>query len=479
MRERSWWSGLVLALSLVAPTARAQGFEDRRFNVTGLVGRTFLDSELEAAPSPRLSDHTYWGGRVSARLASYYWVELASGYTVVRPGRGTGTWTHNSVNFMAQGPAWRSMTPFASLGVGVAQYRPIGIFSSDKHNGNAEAAGGVKVRLRDDFGLRLEARDMLLLPKQDWGKSHIHNVVLGVGLVYAFGGKPRDGDGDGVPDRRDLCADTPRGCVVDATGCPVDTDNDGVCDGLDLCPNTPAGARVNASGCPQDSDGDGVFDGRDRCPDTPRGATVDVHGCPTDSDGDGVLDGLDACANTPKGCTVDARGCPIDSDGDGVCDGLDKCPGTPPSTGVDTNGCPIVEVVDVMARETEMLDRGRIRLSNLNFDSGKAGISPADYAVLDTVGRVLAKWPGVKVEVDGHTDPRGSAASNRELSHRRAVSVRAYLLAHFPQLKPDQLTSKGYGASKPIAPNTSPANMARNRRVEFVVLNPQIFKRGP
>ena len=42
-----------------------------------------------------------------------------------------------------------------------------------------------------------------------------------------------------------------------------------------------------------------------------------------------------------------------------------------------------------------------------------------------------------------------------------------------------QLTAKGYGGTKPVVPNSSPANMARNRRVEFVVLNPQIFKRGP
>jgi outer membrane protein OmpA-like peptidoglycan-associated protein len=317
---------------------------------------------------------------------------------------------------------------------------------------------------------------MLLVPKQDWGKAHIDNVVLGLGLVYGFGGPPRDSDGDGVPDGHDLCVDTPHGCVVDATGCPIDSDNDGVCDGLDRCPNTPAGATVSASGCPQDSDGDGVFDGRDRCPNTPRGATVDVYGCPKDADGDGVFDGLDVCPNTPKGCTVDTHGCPIDSDGDGVCDGLDRCANTPPGTQVDEHGCPVFEAT---AREAELIERGRIRLSNLNFDTGKAGVSPADYAVLDTVGRVLAKWPGLMVEVAGHTDTRGSAASNRDLSQRRAVSVRAYLLAHFPQLKPGQLTAKGYGGTKPIVPNTSTANMSRNRRVEFEVLNPQVLQHRP
>jgi OOP family OmpA-OmpF porin len=173
---------------------------------------------------------------------------------------------------------------------------------------------------------------------------------------------------------------------------------------------------------------------------------------------------------------VDTHGCPIDSDGDGVCDGLDRCANTPPGTQVDEHGCPVFEAT---AREAELIERGRIRLSNLNFDTGKAGVSPADYAVLDTVGRVLAKWPGLMVEVAGHTDTRGSAASNRDLSQRRAVSVRAYLLAHFPQLKPGQLTAKGYGGTKPIVPNTSTANMSRNRRVEFEVLNPQVLQHRP
>jgi OOP family OmpA-OmpF porin len=90
-----------------------------------------------------------------------------------------------------------------------------------------------------------------------------------------------------------------------------------------------------------DSDGDGVPDERDDCPDTPRGLKVDERGCHLDSDGDGVPDHLDKCPNTPPGVKVDAHGCPLDSDGDGVPDYLDECPGTPLGTKVDEKGCPI------------------------------------------------------------------------------------------------------------------------------------------
>jgi OOP family OmpA-OmpF porin len=88
-----------------------------------------------------------------------------------------------------------------------------------------------------------------------------------------------DSDGDGVPDSKDKCPNTPKGVKVDEVGCPLDSDGDGVPDYLDRCPLTPKGARVDADGCPLDTDGDGVPDYRDKCPDTPRGAKVDSDGC--------------------------------------------------------------------------------------------------------------------------------------------------------------------------------------------------------
>jgi len=276
-----------------------------------------------------------------------------------------------------------------------------------------------------------------------------------------------------VPDKKDKCPNTPHGARVDANGCPLDTDGDGVYDGLDQCPDTPKGATVDAKGCPNDSDGDGVLDGLDQCPDTPKGATVDVKGCPMDSDGDGVLDGIDQCPNTPKGAKVDAKGCPMDSDGDGVPDGIDQCPDTPKGLKVDATGCPI----EVTERETELLDTGMIRLQNVNFETNKADILPDSYPTLDAVGLLLTKWPQLKVEIGGHTDSRGSAVKNQKLSEARATSVRSYILSKYPTLDPKQFTVKGYGKSKPIAPNTNDLNMAKNRRVEFVVQNKDVLKK--
>jgi len=166
--------------------------------------------------------------------------------------------------------------------------------------------------------------------------------VSGGLFMSVGGGTPPDSDGDHVPDKKDKCAGTPKGAIVDSSGCPKDSDADAVPDGIDKCASTPKGWKVDSTGCPADSDGDGVADMEDKCPGTPKGVKVNTSGCPTeDADGDGVYDGMDRCPETPKGAKVDPVGCPMDGDHDGVWDGLDQCPDTPAGTKVDEKGCPV------------------------------------------------------------------------------------------------------------------------------------------
>ena len=473
MRARTWLTFTVLAASLLAQVAAAAEFQEKRFNLVPFGGWTFFDNEIKAATGLMLNNDVYLGGRLGVRVFSPLWLDLAGGYTKTKTCDDMdASWTHLSANLMLVSSQPRRINPFVSLGGGVSKFVPR--WSPDQADGTFEAAAGAKVKLTNSIGLRLEARNVLLVPKKNYSKAHIDNIVAGAGLVFAFGGKDEDSDGDGVSDRRDKCPGTPRGCTVDANGCPIDSDGDGVCDGPDQCPNTPHGASVDAKGCPTDSDGDRVWDGIDKCPDTPTGCTVDERGCPIDSDGDGVCDGVDTCPNTTQGCKVDASGCPVDTDGDGVCDGLDKCPDTPHGTKVDSDGCPPPS--EVQQRETELLDTGMIRLQDIKFETAKANILPESRHNLDVVGEVLSKWPQLKIEIGGHCDSRGSDAYNLRLSRRRVASVRAYLLEHFSKLEALQLIAKGYGESQPLVPNTSPENMAQNRRVEFKVLNKEILK---
>jgi len=312
-----------------------------------------------------------------------------------------------------------------------------------------------------------------------------------IGATFGIGGPCKDDDVDGVCNGKDKCPDTLTGCNVDEKGCPFDSDGDGVCDGLDACPETPAGCPVDAKGCPLDTDGDGVWDCRDKCASTITGCSVDADGCPKDTDGDGVCDGLDTCASTLAGCRVDAKGCPIDSDGDGVCDGLDNCASTPKGCTVDAKGCQsdadgdgVCDGLDKCANTERgakvgldgctiapvFIEPGKsLVLKDVNFEFNKSTLTLNSKRVLDTVAETMIANSGIRVEVEGHTDDKGSDAYNLKLSDARAKSVHDYLVS---KGVPDaQMDFKGYGESRPIADNKTEEGRAQNRRVELRRLN--------
>ncbi len=106
----------------------------------------------------------------------------------------------------------------------------------------------------------------------------------------------------------------------------------------------------------------------------------------------------------------------------------------------------------------------------IHFGTNTAEIKPDGQQLLDEVADVLVKNPGVRhVRVEGHTDNRGDANHNLELSKSRAAAVVAYLVKE--GIAPARLESEGYGASQPLVPNLTAANRAKNRRVAFKILD--------
>jgi chemotaxis protein MotB len=107
----------------------------------------------------------------------------------------------------------------------------------------------------------------------------------------------------------------------------------------------------------------------------------------------------------------------------------------------------------------------------LLFDFGKADINPGGLAFLDKMATLIHKIPH-PVRVEGHTDniPIHTARfpSNWELSIARAVSVVKYF-AGSGKINPQRLSAVGYGDTRPLVANDSPANRTRNRRVEIVL----------
>lgn len=110
----------------------------------------------------------------------------------------------------------------------------------------------------------------------------------------------------------------------------------------------------------------------------------------------------------------------------------------------------------------EMLMRGKIR-----FESGRATIDLDSMALLDRLIETALRCPTANLEIAGHTDSDGDSAANLALSTRRAQSVVDYLIkAGLPK---ERVIATGYGNAKPVAPNDTDENKAKNRRIDFVV----------
>lgn len=361
------------------------------------------------------------------------------------------------------------------------------------HEARLTAAVGV-VALNDRLTVGPEAYVMTSLsdrPLQGGGGSalfetdHWGGEAL-LGAHYLIADKVLVGAGGGVGFQPGYGIPAARG-IFTLAWAPVnrstarDTDGDGVLDPDDQCPDVPQGDHPDPArrGCPAgDRDADGVLDHEDQCVDVPQGEHPDParRGCPEgDRDSDGVLDSADQCVDVPAGPRPSQvrRGCPaLDADHDNILDppdGPDQCPDRPETfNGVnDEDGCP-----DGVALAEQNGSQIRI-LQQVNFRTDSDVITGGQsFHVLDAVVSILRAMPQVtSVDVQGHTDDRGSAAHNRDLSNRRAASVVRYLTEH--GIDAGRLQSHGFGPDCPLQRGRNAAAWAANRRVQFVIVGPE------
>lgn len=107
-------------------------------------------------------------------------------------------------------------------------------------------------------------------------------------------------------------------------------------------------------------------------------------------------------------------------------------------------------------------------LRNVFFETDSFRLEQESRHELDKLHRFLSENPSVRIEISGHTDSIGSREYNQELSHKRAHSVYRYLVGK--GIAPERLEYKGYGESRPMAPNQTPEGRARNRRTQIEIL---------
>ncbi len=343
-----------------------------------------------------------------------------------------------------------------------------------------EALAGLKLYLARNSFLSLGAGAGLLA---DQGANPDMRAFLGIVFEPNIG----DRDGDGIKDDIDACPDAPedKDGFEDSDGCPeLDNDRDGIPDSDDGCPMDPEDKDGfdDEDGCPDadrfDRDGDKILDEADACPDDPEDYDQfeDNDGCPDpDNDRDGILDVDDLCPNQAEDVDAfeDQDGCPEpDNDSDLILDTADACPRRDGETAKQT-----AEVYNTVKDDDGCPDRGPVVetethieiLESIHFEFNSDVIKKDSYPILRAVAKTMQLNPEIRlVEVQGHTDERGSDVYNLDLSQRRAASVMRFMAGE--GVAAARLSSQGYGETIPLDPHHGEKAWARNRRVEFVII---------
>ncbi len=357
------------------------------------------------------------GGRVGYFPLRFLGVEAEGsyGFTRLEDEQAVNVWTARG-HVIARLPRW-SLTPFVLIGGGVMGVDSGPFAVGDDIDPMLHFGGGLSAYVSRSWMVRFDARD-LLSPSQgnDGGATHNGEFLLGVGWTW---GRKRQ----------------------EATSRPPTTD-----------PNRRSPIRA------VDTDGDSYPDPEDACPQEPGGAP---DGCPDrDPDDDGVMAPEDACPHevgpAPDGCP------PADPDQDGLVDPADQCPERPETYNeyLDDDGCP--------DEVPEDLDAFAGTLEGVRFQIDRARLRSASKSKLDAAAEVLKKYTRTRVQISGHTDSTGSAERNLELSLARAEAVKAYLVA--AGVEADRIATRGAGADEPIDTNQTPEGRAKNRRIEFRLL---------
>ena len=233
-----------------------------------------------------------------------------------------------------------------------------------------------------------------------------------------------DSDGDGLSDYDEV--------VIHKTN-PTnpDTDGDGLRDGDEI-------SKFNTNPNKADTDGDRLNDGEEV-------NTYKTNPLKSDTDSDGLTDGDEVKLHSTDPLNAD-------TDGGSVKDGEEVARGTDPLDAKDD----VVEKIEIGVV---------IVLEGINFEYNSADITPDSETTLMKALKTLQDNPDIEVEISGHTDSDGSSSYNMGLSQRRADSVKDWLVSH--GISSDKIQAVGYGEDNPIAPNDTPENKYKNRRIEF------------
>ncbi len=364
---------------------------------------------------------------------------------------------------------------------GMAGFAPVGLGLQ------IDLGGGVAMDL--NAGASFTTTDNLNYYKD--GDAPDAYYFAGLGLLFGSPG-PHDDDMDG------LMSDFEEQIGTDPLN--PDTDGDGLKDGQEV-------NKYKTDPLNQDTDGDGLNDGAEvnKHMTNPLKADTDGDGLndreelidyktdplKKDTDSDGLTDGeevnnyktdplkadtdMDLLKDGEEVMNYKTNPLRPDTDEDGLKDSEELLTYKTDPLNKDTDGGTVNDGPEVkrgtnpLDPEDDVMKVGKpIVLEGITFATNSSEITPESAETLEKAFQTLNNNPDVIVEIAGHTDNVGSNASNQKLSQRRADAVKQWLVNK--GVSPSRMVAKGYGEERPMAPNDTPENKLKNRRIEFMRL---------
>jgi outer membrane protein OmpA-like peptidoglycan-associated protein/ABC-type amino acid transport substrate-binding protein len=130
-----------------------------------------------------------------------------------------------------------------------------------------------------------------------------------------------------------------------------------------------------------------------------------------------------------------------------------------------------VEEPKVAAKAPAATDRAIINKQiQIHFTPNSDEIMPGSFFVLDALGETMTSFGNTYLRVEGNTDATGKATANMQLSERRALAVKNYVLTNFPNIEPGRFQTIGRGSTNPVADNATEAGRQLNRRTDIKVV---------
>lgn len=394
--------------------ARPMGFQGRLFYVHSLNNDFWLEGGVSYqslnGENPDLGGYSDYKTSLIVPDIRIRWNVLNFGQVKIYPFVGLGLGIYNNTEYQA------AEAPDAE-GSGLALTPPIGL--------------GISYRINHNFAIELSGQGNYTLsdrinPPLDDKNDGIWSALLAVSYNFGRDDNDTDGDGLGNDEEKNLTKTDPNN---------PDTDGDGLSDGDEI-------KKYFTDPLKADTDGDGLKDGEE----------VNKHKTnplKTDTDEDGLNDGDELNKHKTNPLVKD-------TDKGGVGDGDEVKKNQNPLDGSDDFGKKSLGPQEIGKKMV---------LEGVVFETGKSRITPESDEILLQAYETMVNFPDIEVMISGHTDNVGNRNKNTKLSQDRADAVKAWLVSK--GINAGRIQTQGFGPDKPIAPNDTPENKQKNRRIEF------------